>query len=151
MIILTLLLFYCLVSYGLTFMVQHATIFDRIRDRLQGLTAMRVACRYHWKVVDGQGGDSYDTEDYQVYLLDYATKYEYTWRQRFVQELVDCSFCVGTWSGLLLGGWTIGLLFALPSPTWALTWPLLVSIPIASALASATIGFFGYVITQRLI
>lgn len=101
---------YMLVSFGLTFMIQYATIFDGIRNWLRA----------------GPDPD-----------------HPRSWRTKLWFELFDCAFCVGTWSGLIIGG--VLVLVVPTSPLYAVLGV------IASGLASATIGFFGYLITQKLL
>jgi hypothetical protein len=105
---------YPFASFGLTFMIQYATIFDRPRNLLRG------------------GEDNEERNPVQG----------------FFYELFDCAFCVGTWSGLVLGG--AGLL-ALQELGSSPTPVLCVLLVVASALASSTIGFIGYLVTQRLL
>ena len=112
---LALLLSYVLVSFGLTFMIQYATLFDLPRNLLRG-------------------GEEEDVERNTV--------------QSFFWKLFDCAFCVGTWSGLILGG--VGFLVLQESGAQLPT-VLSGTLICLSGLASATVGFFGYLVTQRWI
>jgi len=70
--------------------------------------------------------------------------------QRWMFLLFDCSFCLGTWSGILLALGALGVLEALQVP-WASVPVVAVAFVGVSALTSATVGFFGYLLTQKLL
>jgi hypothetical protein len=68
--------------------------------------------------------------------------------QRFFFRLFDCAFCLGTWSGLVLGG---GILLSLSALGHAPVPVLSFLLVLLSSLVSGTICFFGYVFTQKLL
>lgn len=120
-----LVLAYCLVSYGLTFMIQYATLWRVPRDWLRGGPH------------ESDGGPPAAGRPPA---------------RRFFHALFDCPFCVGTWAGLILGVAGIAVAHGVPDvPAWM--WePLPVVLAVcACGLASATIGFLTDLAVQRLI
>lgn len=116
---------YCLVSYGLTFMLQYATLWRVPRDWLRGGPH------------EGEGGPP---------AADRLPV------RRFFHALFDCPFCVGTWSGIILA--LVGTAVAQGvqgAPVW-MSEPLpVVAAACACGLASATIGLLADLAVQRLI
>jgi len=136
---------FILISYGLTFMLKDALLFKGLRAFLKGDRRLLKWARAKYDKQDSsdQPDEEY-VDDFDEYLALVVDEFERSRRERFFDELLGCSFCVGTWSGIFLAFWGVRAHEVTLHSVEGLG--LLASF----ALMSAVIGFVGDPATQWL-